>query len=488
MTTNKRPKRWKDILARTRAARTEIATFISDAPAAAVPPPTLRAYEARAVLELRAKLRTAGRVIAVGPTGCGKTVVASALIQAETAWKTLFIVHRYELADQAHRSLASTGVEAGVIMAQEEAIHGSWRVDASARVQVASVQTLVRRRLPEQVDLIVVDEAHRVLADSYQKIVAWHPKALVLGLTATPERADGQGLGNFFRDLYIIARSSDLQSAKYLATPRWFGARADVVAELTERLRGAHGSQGDYAPKDLARAVDSRFLLGNVVSESLRIAPGVSKVVFAGSVLHSQQLAEAFAQAGVSAAHLDGHTPARERETLLARLAAGNIEVLCNYDVLGEGWDLPNLGAVVLARPFRSRTKYLQVVGRGMRGRPGPQPIVIDHGNNAPRFGLWPGDDVAWMLVGTPPRTEAGLWKQCEACLEKIPLAATRCPVCGHECPIERGKREREETEAKLEEATRAQYLALRARVTEEAAKKGAPPGWIEKIMGEFRR
>lgn len=445
-----------------------------------------RPYETRAVKELRVLLTAHERVLAVGPTGCGKTVIASMLIALMAKWRVLFVVHRYELADQAYKALRASGIDAGIIMAQEERMHGSHRANPTARVQVASVQTLMHRPFDDEVDLIIVDESHRVMAESYQAILRQHPRARVLGLTATPERADGKGLGDVFRHLFAIARPSELQRDGYLADPRWFGARADVVAQLAERLKGARVTNGDYAPGDLARAVDSQFLLGQVVSETLRIAPGVRKAVFAGSVAHSRKLAAAFKRRGVKAAHLDADVPPLEREKLLATFAKGDIEVICNFDVLSEGWDLPALGAVVLARPFRSRTRYLQVVGRGMRPRVGPRPIVIDHGNNAPRFGIWPGDNIEWALsdtrracTGEPP------WTMCDACLAKIPAASLTCPECGAECREAKARHEREEAEAQLEEATRAQYLALRARVEMVAIEKNAPPGWVDKVMRE---
>jgi len=446
-----------------------------------------RPYETRAVKELRILLTAHECVLAVGPTGCGKTVIASMLLTLMKSWRVLFVVHRYELADQAYKALRASGVDAGIIMAQEERMHGSHRADTTARVQVASVQTLVHRPFDGNVDLIVVDEAHRVMAESYQAILRQYPRARVLGLTATPERADGKGLSDVFRHLFVIALPSELQRDDYLADPRWFGARADVVAKLAERLKGTRVSNGDYAPADLARAVDSKFLLGSVVSETLRIAPGVRKAVFAGSVAHSRKLAAAFKRKGVKAAHLDAEVPPLEREAMLEEFAKGDIEVICNFDVLSEGWDLPALGAVVLARPFRSRTRYLQVVGRGMRPRVGSRPIVIDHGNNAPRFGIWPGDDIEWSLTetkragsGEPP------WTMCDACLTKIPAASLSCPECGAECREAKARRERDEAEAQLEEATRAQYLALRARVEKVAAEKGAPQGWVDKVMREI--
>lgn len=441
-----------------------------------------RKYQATAVRALRKALSSErNRVVAVGPTGCGKTHIAAMLLRSQPQTRALFVVHRYELADQAYQALTRAGIRAGIVMAQEEQLHGDGRVDLGARVQVASVQTLVRRAGPERVDLIIFDEAHRVLADSYQTIAKRYPEAAVLGLTATPERTDGRGLADFFHDMLVIARPSELHASHHLADPRWFGAPAGYRAKLKERLRGVRSSGGDFMPSDLERAVDNRFLMGKVVSETLRLAPGRSKAVFAGSVEHSRKLATAFRRAGVKAMHLDGETPAAERETMLEDLRAGRIEAICNYDVLSEGWDLPELGCVVLARPFRSLTRYMQCVGRGMRWRRGPRPLVLDFGDNAPRFGLWPGDDVPWRIDGRPRNGEP-LWKQCEGCQERIPLAATECPECGFECPIERARKEREEADAKLEEATREQYMAIRTRVEEMARLKGAPAGWAKKV------
>lgn len=188
-----------------------------------------RAYQRTAARVLPERLIDHDRVLAVGPTGCGKTQIAAMLIAKMRTWRrVLFVVHRYELADQAYKAMRANGITAGIVMAQEEIVHGSHRVRADARVQVASVQTAIRRLDIEDVNLIVFDEAHRVMADSYQSIAKRYPHALVLGLTATAERADGKPLGEFFRDLYPIAQPSELQHQRYLASPRWFGARAPM--------------------------------------------------------------------------------------------------------------------------------------------------------------------------------------------------------------------------------------------------------------------
>ena len=116
----------------------------------------------------------------------------------------------------------------------------------------------------------------------------------MLGLTWTPERTDGQALDEFFGEMYAIAQPSELHASHYLSEPRWFGAPAGYRTKLRERLRRVRVSGGDYLPGDLERAVDNRYLMANVAAETLRLAAGRSKVVFAGSVLHSQKLAAAF--------------------------------------------------------------------------------------------------------------------------------------------------------------------------------------------------
>src|SRR5574338_68606 len=216
-----------------------------------------RTYETRAVAEIGEALARHRRVVAVGPTGCGKTVVAAMLIKQNKPLRALFVAHKYELVNQAHGQLAAQGIAAGVIMAQDEALHGTERVDPSARVQVASIQTAARRGGPDRVDLIIVDEADRIMSASYQDLIAAYPNALVLGLTATPERMDGKSLGDFFQHMVTIATQSELYEAGHLARPAVYVAPEEATVELTKRLKGAAKSRGDYTPKALARIVDS---------------------------------------------------------------------------------------------------------------------------------------------------------------------------------------------------------------------------------------
>ena len=445
-----------------------------------------RAYEARAVATLRSSLPAHRRVLAVGPTGCGKTVIASMLIKSEPTWRVLFVAHRYEIIDQAHTRLVANGITAGVMMATEERLHGTARLLPDARVQVASVQTATRRGVVGRFDLIVFDEAHRTMADSYQRIAEAHPNAMFLGLTATPIRLDGRGLGDFYAHLYEIAKPSDLYARGYLAKPRVYGAPMDALVELRKRMRGETASGGDYSGAALARIVASEMLVGKVVEETLRIAPHVPKVVFAGSVKHSQTLAQKFRRRGVKAVHLDGETDLDTRERILEDLRAGKIEVVCNVDVLSEGWDLPALGAVVLARPTNSIARLLQMAGRVQRPYKDRVPLILDHGNSVIDLGVLPGSDIGWSLDRTVKREKGDpILKICGDCQEVIPSGCTECPSCGALQP-RTAMQEREEAEAKLVEITQAKLEEIRARVERVAREKKAPNGWVEKVMAEM--
>lgn len=442
-----------------------------------------RSYESRAVTEIRAALKQHSRVVAVGPTGCGKTVVAAMLIRQLVDLRVLFVAHKYELVDQAHAQLAAQGIHAGVIMAQDERLHGADRIDTGARVQVASIQTASRRGGPERVDLMIVDEAHRIMADSYQSLVAAYPGAFVLGLTATPERMDGKSLGDFFRHMVTIAEPSELYKAGYLARPSVYVAPDEAVVELTKRMKGAATGRGDYTPKALARIVDSGTLVGKVVTEAIRLAPKVPKVVFAGSKEHSRELTIRFRHRGIKAAHLDADTDAHERVKMLDGLRTGALEVVCNFGVLTEGWDLPALGAVIIARPTRSKVLLFQMAGRVQRPYKGRKPVVIDHGNCCIALGIDPRDDYPWSLEGAPVRgSGAGAVKTCPECQAVIAGGYMACPECGAAQP-KTDRQVREEIEAQLVELEKTRLAALRERVEKVAKEKNAPKGWVEKVM-----
>lgn len=383
-------------------------------------PITLRPYQQRAVDGLRAARRAGRRaLLLVAPTGAGKTTMAADIVRGAAAKgsATIFLAHRIELIDQASDRLTLFGLPHGIIKAGRKAT-------PEALLQVVSIQTITRRTLPPAT-VIIVDEAHRVLGASYLKLLEAYPDATIIGLTATPIRLDGRGLGDVFEHLEEAATIGELVESGDLLRPRVF---APSVPDLT----GVRTQAGDFNGLQLAEAMDKPQLVGDVVATWLRLAGGQRTVVFAASVEHSRHLCDGFAAAGVAAEHLDGETDPDERKAILARLEAGTTTVVCNHGVLTEGWDCPPCAVCVLARPTKSLGLYLQMVGRVLR--PDPRKtgaLVLDHAGATLMHGLVT-EERAWSLDPKKKREQAApSVRQCGACYAIAPGGTPVCPECG---------------------------------------------------------
>lgn len=322
----------------------------------------LRAYQRQAVEDVIAKLDH--RPILVSPTGSGKTTMATEIVE-RLGVPTLWMAHRKELIDQAAERLEAHGLKTGIVMSGYDG-------DPEAQVQVASIQTLVRREKPPA-RLIVVDECHHAAADSYQNVLAEYPDAHVVGLTATPFRLDGRGLGDLFGELVVAAWSDELCADGVLHKPR-------VWASKAPDLRGVRVVAGDYNLGALAERSNTAELNADIVDTWRKHAAGRRTVAFAVDIAHSLAITKAFQDAGVTAEHLDGGTPRSERDDILDRLRAGKTLVVSNCMVLTEGWDLPALECAIIARPTASlnlhclddRTEILTVNGWRGRGQIAP--------------------------------------------------------------------------------------------------------------------
>lgn len=381
----------------------------------------LRDYQAFSLSELRRVFRTnKRRACLVAPTGAGKTTIAAELIRSgvERGNRIVFIAHRTELIEQAAARLDQFGVDLGVIKA------GTRRAKPRAMVQVASVQTLINRQLPPA-KILIFDECHRILGQSYLKVLAAYPEALVVGLTATPIRLDGKGLGDVFDELVVAAKISDLVARGVLVKPR-------VYVPSKPDLSGVKRTAGDFNQADLAMAMDRPHLVGDLVEHWQRLTPGRKTVVFASGVEHSRHIVAAFQAAGVRAAHLDGNTPADDRAEILADLTSGKLTLVSNVAVLTEGWDCPTVEVVVLARPTESLALYLQMVGRGIRSAEGKtEAFILDHAGCTLTHGL-ATDDRDWALHfdGKKQKPGAPSLKNCPSCYAVCPTGCAICPEC----------------------------------------------------------
>lgn len=382
----------------------------------------LRDYQRDAVDQVTAALDR--RPILVAPTGSGKTVMAVALVN-ELGRPTLWLAHRKELIDQAANHLRRHGLAPGIIKA-------GYRPTAGA-VQVASVQTLVRRTMPPA-GLIVIDEAHHVTSGTHTTILDRYPEALICGLTATPFRLDGRGLGDVFGEIVVAATTTDLCDAGHLHAPRVFAGRSPD-------LRGARVRMGDYALADLAERANRRELTADIVTTWRAKSVGRRTVAFAVNVAHSRQIVAEFVAAGIAAEHVDGTTPAAERDAILARLRSGETLVVGNCMVLTEGWDLPALETAIVARPTASLNLHLQMIGRIMRACDGKAgAMVLDHAGNHHVHGLVTRR-IQYSLDGRVAGESDPLGlRRCRACQLLFSPREDCCPDCGWRPEAARGR------------------------------------------------
>jgi DNA repair protein RadD len=397
--------------------------------------PSLRAYQRDYIARVETE-KAAGRrrILLVAQTGAGKTVIAAAIIaQAVQHHKrVLFLAHRRELIRQTSRKLYDLDCDHGILLP-------GYPTRLHEPVQVASVATLHARAVRSNVielppaDLVFVDEAHHVRARTYVRILEAYPSAIVIGLTATPCRGDGRGLGTVFEVLIECVSVQELIDAGYLVPTK-------VYAPSRPDLQGVRVERGDYVEAQLAQRMNTDRLVGDVVEHWLRLGERRQTVVFATGAAHSLHIRDEFRRAGVLAEHIDGTTAIEERDAILARLAAGKIEVISNAMVLTEGWDQPAASCLVLARPTKSLGLYRQMVGRVLRPAEGKtDALILDHAGAVFEHGF-PEDPIAWTLSEDQRATNKahaarGAWSgstlaTCPEC-SAVRFAGKPCPACG---------------------------------------------------------
>lgn len=309
------------------------------------------------------------RTLLVMVTGSGKTIVFSRVIEACVARgeRALVLAHRGELLEQAADKLRrATGLLASVEKAEQRSL-SSW-----FRVTVGSVQTLMRdsrlNAFPEDYfDVIVVDEAHHVLSDGYQKVLSHFPKARVLGVTATPDRGDMKNLGQYFDSLAYEYPLTRAVREGYLCR---------IVAQtvpLKLDISGVRTQSGDYALSDVGTALDP--YLDAIAKEMRACCADRKTVVFLPLIKTSQKMCALLKAYGFRAAEVNGESEDRARK--LKDFDEGKYNVLCNSMLLTEGWDCPSVDCIVVLRPTKIRSLYCQMIGRGTRLFPGKENLLL---------------------------------------------------------------------------------------------------------------
>lgn len=388
----------------------------------------LRPYQNTLLDRVRLEMQAGARsIIAQMPTGAGKTACAIKMLgtSAERGMRSLFIVHRRELIRQTIRAFADVGIQHGVVNA-------GYMEDRRHLIQAASIQTYTRRLARfEKPALVVWDECHHIAAGSWAAVYDAFPGAYHIGLTATPKRLDGTGLGRWFKSMVNGPSVSWLIEHGYLSSYRLFSA-PEMIS-----VAGVKSKMGDYDKAQLSAAADRPRITGNAVSEYQRHCSGKRALAFCVTIEHSKHVASEFNAAGIPAAHVDGETPKEQRDEAIERFERGDILVLCNVDLFGEGVDIPAVEAVIILRPSESEALYLQWIGRSLRPSPGKEyAVILDHAGNYLRHGL-PDQDREWSLEDRKKNnsdddaTVRAPVKTCDWCSAVSPAACSKCKVCG---------------------------------------------------------
>lgn len=400
-------------------------------------PTTLRGYQASAVDSLRQSLGSGNRrVMLYLPTGGGKTISGEAMIRGAVAKgkRVLFVANRKQLVAQASAHLTRAGIAHGILQGENTRhLH--------AHVLVCSIDTIAVRGIPDDVGLIIIDEAHAVAGSKkYRDLLFKYNRLPVVGLSATPF-APGLGKhydqlkGALFQELVVGATIRELIELGNLVDVECYApSQPDLTGVKTQR---GIGGELDYNETQLAEAVDKPALVGDIVQHWFKLARGKQTVVFASSIAHSQHIVSEFIGRGVAAEHIDYHFSDDLRAAVLDRFTRRETMILSNVGLLAEGWDCPATECMILARPTKSLIRYIQMVGRVLRPHPGKdRALLLDHSGTVLRLGF-ATDDLPLELDDGRANKSGKQQKKpseptpCAKCKYVRPAGVHACPACG---------------------------------------------------------
>src|SRR3569832_1701626 len=399
----------------------------------------LRDYQKQVISDLYRFFRKGFKSgLVYGPTGCGKTAIATRIIAdaVQRGRRVLFCCHRKKLVDQTQESLRKLyGIEAGIIWADTP-------TDYSLPEQICMIQTIQNRQLPPDIGLVIFDECHSSI---YYKIcwdIMHHysggifilSKCFFVGLSATPWRTKvKEGICQFFQFVVKTPYSIDLIKHVWLSRPRHFGYRGLVDFSKLEV-----GSSGDYTEASMMKLLGEEFN-AEVIKHFMELCPSRKAIAFCGSVAQSFDLARQFNQVGILAEVVVGTTSDAERDEIYQRFAEGKIQLIRSCLALCEGFDEPSVQAAIIARPTRSRALLVQMAGRALRHHSEKtDAYLLDFCENfdRKRHGLVTRKYPISLCPSDRPEPPA-LTKECPHCNEMVNQFVRICPHCGFEFPTD---------------------------------------------------
>lgn len=470
----------------------------------------LRPHQDKGAALIRIGFRDYTRVLFVGPTAFGKTNLFSyiAMMAAMKGNRIVIIAHRQELIHQISETLTKWGVDHGIINPQFTPAYFK-------PVQVASVQTLMSRfeKIPERFrgfNLVIQDECHHLVAtNTFGKVYEKLGSPRLLGVTATPERADGKGLGEaaggVFQTMVEVIGVRELIDEGYLSDYRVYAPPSMID------LSGVKTKMGDYDKQAIAEQVDKPQVVGDAVAHYARICPGVPAIAFGVSIDHCEHIATAFRAAGFNFQVIDGTMSAEERKRLIKGLG-NEIQGLVSADLISEGTDIPGVTAAIFLRPTKSLGLYIQQAGRALRtvfadgydlstreGRlaaiangPKPMAYIIDHVGNTLRHGFVDMER-EWSLEGRvkkkgkkknddEPKIDLIQCPKCFRVMEPVPV----CGGCGHVFPPKQGGRNLEQVDGELQEITPEMRAAMQEKERLAQRSKQTAAKSVEDMMEQL--
>ncbi len=384
---------------------------------------TLRPRQDQAVEDLRTAYRSGYRApILVAPTGFGKTATATTIMRrsVERNRRVWFLAHLREILEDTEKRLLEAEMPFGNIRAGRSA-------DYSQLVQIVGVKSAANRsRLPKP-DLIIVDECHLAMAETYRRVIEAAGRPNLLGLTGTPQRLDGRGMNETFDHLVLTCSTAQLIEEGLLAPVRLFAPR---LADLPT-LRGK-----DFNQEQDASILGKPAIIGDALSHWNRLCQGRRGVAFCCNVRHAQAVAEQWRRAGYRAMAVHGKSDDDDRREAIDGLRAGRLDLVACAELWIAGVDVPEIDAVIWLRRTTSVTAWLQGNGRGLRTAPGKKDLlIIDHTDNSDPSRLdHPLIEREWSLEGKAKKKkeQSISVKVCPKCFAAMPSAKPSCSECGH--------------------------------------------------------